>query len=300
MAESCDQETHYEREDGQCCKMCDPGTRMKLNTDCLDPSCEECESSEYMDTYTKDNVCKVQPYCDPNLNFLKQNNPSTKSRSICKCKPDHHCSSSFCDSCVRNKICQAGEKVKKNGTQNSDTECEPCPEGSFSSQNSSFTCQPWTECKSGYVESFTGTSSSDRICACNKTLIIIVVIVIMFLLLLGIVFVLYMARKRGSLNFTQTVHKCGLVFKDNNQQYVKDQLHTETEDEPEVEEQPNQPVEEVYPPQENQDEEEQIKLDASLKPGVSENGQPVIQDHSKSLLISQPETNLSDNYSMFM
>lgn len=48
-----------------------PGTRMKQNTDCKDPTCEQCGDLEYQDGYTKENKCKPQPICDTSKSQLK-------------------------------------------------------------------------------------------------------------------------------------------------------------------------------------------------------------------------------------
>lgn len=47
--------------------------------------------------------------------------------------------------------------------------------------------------------------------------------------------------------------------------------------------------------QPQEDTEDLLKLDPSLVPGISENGMPVIQDHSKSFLISETETEPESN-----
>lgn len=49
-----------------------------------------------------------------------------------------------------------------------------------------------------------------------------------------------------------------------------------------------QPAQPINQPQE--DTEDPLKHDNSLAPGVTENGMPVIQDQSKSLLLSEAET----------
>ncbi|MCJ8741849.1 hypothetical protein PDJAM_G00075580 [Pangasius djambal] len=242
VAESCDDETHYEK-DNKCCKKCEPGTRMMQNTGCEDPVCRECSDGEYQDGYTSGFRCKLQPYCDPNLNLQAQTQSKTKV-SLCVCIPDHHCASTDCSSCVRNTVCKAGEKVRKIGTQMSDTECERCPNGTFSDRESASTCKPWTECSSGSKEGVPGSSTSDRTCG-----------------------------KTGSISFVQKT--CTFLGIRNTPQPPQDNLDIET-------------AQPANLPQE--DTEDLLKLDGSLSPGISENGMPVIQDHSKSSLLSETET----------
>lgn len=53
----------------------------------------------------------------------------------------------------------------------------------------------------------------------------------------------------------------------------------------------NENIQEQQPRnQPQEDTEDLLKLETSLVPGISENGMPVIQDHSKSFLLSETET----------
>ncbi|XP_062871577.1 tumor necrosis factor receptor superfamily member 5 [Trichomycterus rosablanca] len=276
VVDSCDLETNYQK-DGQCCKMCGPGKRMKLNTDCKDPSCEECGDMEYQDGYTKENICKRQPFCDTNLNFKKQNSSSKTEISPCQCIPGHHCSSSYCDTCVKNTECKLGERVSENGTQTSDTECEPCPKDTFSSTTGAFTCQPWTECISVF-ESVSGSSTSDRTCRVRTDIIIGVFVGLLFLLALGVLFFWYKKVKMGSAALSKKAHECCEIF---GVGFNPKPLHDEAET-------LNEQLHQVNQPQE--DTEDLLRPDTPLTPGVSENGNPVSQDHSKSSILSQLET----------
>ncbi|KAI5095959.1 CD40 molecule, TNF receptor superfamily member 5 precursor [Silurus meridionalis] len=162
VAESCDSETHYIK-DGKCCKMCEPGKMMKETVNCEDPLCLDCADGEYQENYTKESLCKRQPRCDSNLNLQTPVRSKTQ-RSLCVCKPNHHCSSQSCDSCVKNRVCKAGERVSKPASENNDVECTPCPNGTFSEAESAAICKPWTLCDSGFKEVVPGTSTSDREC----------------------------------------------------------------------------------------------------------------------------------------
>ncbi|KAB5546512.1 hypothetical protein PHYPO_G00072950 [Pangasianodon hypophthalmus] len=274
VAESCDEETHYVK-DNKCCKKCEPGTRMLQNTDCEDPVCQECPDGEYQDGYTFAFRCNLQPYCDPNLNLRAQTQSKTELSS-CVCKPDHHCTSMNCGSCVRNTVCKAGEKVRKIGTRTTDTECERCPNGTFSDRESASTCKPWTECSSGSKEVVPGSHTSDRICEVQsqKLAIVIPVVVTGLLFVLGgLGYMLYRKGKTGSISFVQKT--CRFLGIRNTHQPPQDNVDIET-------------AQPANLPQE--DTEDLLKLDGSLSPGISENGMPVIQDNSKSSLLSETET----------
>ncbi|XP_026864125.2 tumor necrosis factor receptor superfamily member 5 isoform X1 [Electrophorus electricus] len=275
IVHSCDLKTHYAKDNNQCCKMCQPGTRMHQDMNCQDPICLNCEDGEYQDVYNKDTKCKEQPMCDPNLNFAKQTNPSKKKFMQCQCIPDHHCSTENCDTCVRNTVCQAGESIKKMGNQTSDTECEKCPDGTFSNTHSARTCQPWTECVSGFRESVQGSSTYDRSCEAttNVKAIVCSVVAGLFLVVLGTLLYCYRRGKRGAMDLEKKLQEqCGIFCKTlrNNQPFndvpLEDEMNQMQGNEPE------------------EDTEDQ------LKHGVSANGMPVRQDNSKASLISQPET----------
>ncbi|KAG7323247.1 hypothetical protein KOW79_012949 [Hemibagrus wyckioides] len=278
-AESCDTETQYMK-DNKCCMLCVPGTRMKF-PDCNDPVCEECEDGAYQENYNKDSQCKRQQICDRNLNLEKQLQ-SKKKYTPCKCIDDHHCASVDCVSCVKNTVCKAGEKMTRNGTQMSDRVCEACPIGTFSDHDSALTCQPWTECSSGFTEVAPGSSTSNRICEVNKRLTIItpVVIFIALVMLMAVgLCVVYKKGRTGSISFVQKLQTCCTKHT---------HTHIAAEDNVYIEKENGQEQQPRNQPQE--DTEDLLKLETSLVPGISENGLPVIQDHSKSFLFSETET----------
>uniref|UniRef100_A0A669DWG8 Uncharacterized protein n=1 Tax=Oreochromis niloticus TaxID=8128 RepID=A0A669DWG8_ORENI len=59
------------------CCMCSPATVMVAGADCEEPRCLPCLLYEYMDTPNRLTRCMVQPYCDPNKNFIYQNSSSS-------------------------------------------------------------------------------------------------------------------------------------------------------------------------------------------------------------------------------
>ncbi|KAM7405232.1 hypothetical protein PAMP_012508 [Pampus punctatissimus] len=160
----CDPITQYQL-DGQCCKKCDPGTSMALNSPCNEPYCKECGEKEYRDDYTIENKCERQPYCDPNSNFQVAKHMSKTKRTICMCKVGYHFSSEARITCVLNRKCEPGQEVRSKGNQTHDTVCQNCPEGTFSDEASlDGVCKKWTECSNGYHIKERGTAISDNIC----------------------------------------------------------------------------------------------------------------------------------------
>uniref|UniRef100_A0A8C8EHX7 TNFR-Cys domain-containing protein n=1 Tax=Oncorhynchus tshawytscha TaxID=74940 RepID=A0A8C8EHX7_ONCTS len=141
---SCDPETQYMK-NGVCCSMCGPGTKMlSSHSGCLDPHCMPCQEGEYQHAFTDKNLCKLQPYCDPNKNFEHSTNRNTTSLSPCKCKPGYHCSSEECLTCVPHTKCRPGEEVKSKGNPIHDTVCKACPLNMFSSDSSAESkCKLW-------------------------------------------------------------------------------------------------------------------------------------------------------------
>ncbi|KAJ0036331.1 hypothetical protein NQD34_005008 [Periophthalmus magnuspinnatus] len=158
----CDPETQYLL-NGQCCLKCKPGTSMQTNM-CTNPVCKECDENEYMDKYNTEPLCERQPYCDPNQNFEFPKSTSKTKRFTCLCREGFHCSSQTCLTCVAHTECEPGYGAKTTGGQTRDTQCEKCPDGTFSDAKSwNSTCKKMTECQSGY-DPQGGSSESDNLC----------------------------------------------------------------------------------------------------------------------------------------
>uniref|UniRef100_A0A4W5QQ39 TNFR-Cys domain-containing protein n=1 Tax=Hucho hucho TaxID=62062 RepID=A0A4W5QQ39_9TELE len=162
---SCDPETQYMK-NKVCCNMCGPGTKMlSSHSGCLDPHCMPCQEGEYQHAFTEKNLCKLQPYCDPNKNFEHSTNRNKTSLSPCKCKTGYHCSSEECLTCVPHTKCRPGEEVKSKGNPIHDTVCKACPLNMFSSESSAESkCKLWTVCESEFKTEAEGTATSDTVC----------------------------------------------------------------------------------------------------------------------------------------
>uniref|UniRef100_A0A2I3H601 CD40 molecule n=1 Tax=Nomascus leucogenys TaxID=61853 RepID=A0A2I3H601_NOMLE len=82
-------------------------------------------------------------------------------------KKARHCTSEACESCVLHRSCSPGFGVKQIATGVSDTICEPCPVGFFSSVSSAFEkCHPWTR-SPGSAESPGGDPHHLRVPVCH-------------------------------------------------------------------------------------------------------------------------------------
>ncbi|NP_001139126.1 tumor necrosis factor receptor superfamily member 5 precursor [Takifugu rubripes] len=193
----CDPITQY-LQDGECCKMCVPGTSMTSLGSCLEPQCQKCEDGEYQDKFTKESECRRQPYCDTNINFQQPVHDVT-IRTNCTCKDGFHCSSSDCITCVPHTACTPGYGVQSAGHHLQDTVCQKCPEGTFSANTSKTeVCQEWTECPPGQLLQ-AGTGESDNVCVGNlrQYTAVICVVTVFFLLVCSAVIYLLVVKSRG-------------------------------------------------------------------------------------------------------
>ncbi|XP_056589199.1 tumor necrosis factor receptor superfamily member 5 [Triplophysa dalaica] len=274
LVSACEIQTHYSK-DGKCCKMCGPGKRMLKDDRCEDPICQFCEDGEYQGGYTSETRCKLQPICDTNLNFRPQTKPIPKDRlSECQCKPGHYCTEDDdCSTCRKHKVCKAGEKVFKNGTSVSNTECEPCKSGTFSISDSSDICKEWTTCEYGYLEKTPGSVNSDRICEkdtpSNRGAILGGVGGLLLLLLSGLAIVIFFKKRP-------------LVLKKMSQEARKvEKLNPNGEKEP--------IIDQKFPQQPEEDEDEDTGP-VSPTSNITENGNFVTQEEGKHSICPSTET----------
>ncbi|KAK5924187.1 hypothetical protein CgunFtcFv8_001084 [Champsocephalus gunnari] len=192
----CDPLTQYADVNGDCCKMCGPGTRMSSSSLCQDPQCVECQDNQYQDKHTKNTKCDRQRYCDPNKNFQITDHKNKKERSTCLCQEGFHCSSAQCITCVPHTTCVPGEGALFRGNHTQDTVCQKCPEGTFSNGSSwAGPCKQWTECESGDHIQQSGTDVSDNICEGNRNHHILIGVIVLLVLLAALGVVLCLAYK---------------------------------------------------------------------------------------------------------
>ncbi|NWX43160.1 TNR1B factor, partial [Steatornis caripensis] len=156
----------YEEELNKCCSQCPPGQyKTESCSHSVDTKCSPCRPNTYTAIWNRSPQCfACSPPC--RKGFV-QNQTCTKSQDrICSCPPNEYCISKiyeYCKICKVHKKCGKGYRVSRRGTDSTDTECKPCPPGTFSHEESYDTsCIPHTVCKSVAVP---GNSMSDTVCS---------------------------------------------------------------------------------------------------------------------------------------
>ncbi|KFQ27322.1 PREDICTED: tumor necrosis factor receptor superfamily member 1B, partial [Merops nubicus] len=160
----------YEEGLNKCCSQCPPGHyKAESCSHTVDTRCSPCRPNTYTAIWNRSPQCfACSPPC--RKGFV-QNQTCTKSQDrICSCPPNEYCVSKIFESC---KICQVhkkcgkGFRVSRRGTDSTDTECKPCPHGTFSHKESYDTsCTPHTVCKSVAVP---GNNVNDTVCSDSGT-----------------------------------------------------------------------------------------------------------------------------------
>ncbi|KAM4610823.1 tumor necrosis factor receptor superfamily member 5 [Polymixia lowei] len=297
---SCDPQTQYESNDGQCCKKCGPGTRMPQSPyvlSCLDPQCVPCLNDEYQDTYTEKDKCELQPYCDPNKNFARPHEHKTK-RSSCVCVVGYHCSSKACLTCLPHTICEAGEMRRYRGNHTHDTVCEKCPPNTFSTGTSEDGgCKAWTACEPGYQMKTNGTATSDVICEKSQRVHTSVWIVIGIAVPAVVaILVFWCSRGNAKGNVKSCVESCLEVNKKPGVELVNAFPFT---DEHSLTSEAQSPQQEQTSktPEENEVEDEQTLI--SDDTGLTDNGNVVVQEDGKKEALSRQESTTQSLLSSF-
>ncbi|KAJ8258129.1 hypothetical protein GJAV_G00193470 [Gymnothorax javanicus] len=296
LGHACDPDTEYEK-DGVCCKMCGPGTRMNSQGPCEDPVCTPCGTQEYQSGYTRETKCELQPYCDPNLKFVRDGPLDPKRMVPCTCKSQHHCSSEECLNCVPNTACKPGEGVVKMAIGHSDTVCEVCRQGTFSNESSPVNeCRPWTKCDGKtHREKKSGTTTSDVECEEIPSNMAVKVIVPIFAVGILVAALIYYNRKDlGKLK------KClkKTPGEEDHERNIQPLIHVEEGLFPEkLIQHPAEPEDGTSDgrggelgPEENEETQPQAQ-------GVTDNNMPMRQEEGKEEHTSQPETDCLDHSS---
>ncbi|XP_072442150.1 tumor necrosis factor receptor superfamily member 5-like isoform X2 [Chiloscyllium punctatum] len=180
----------YEHE-GHCCSMCSPGfIVLKHCTELFGTTCKPCTAGEFMEHPNGLETCfKCKP-CDPELG-LEVKHPCIDTRNT-KCKPKngYYGREKNCQMAFKHKNCPPGEGVKEKGTHFKDTVCEACPEGTYSSNDSSTEpCVEWTQCeKHKQKQVRRGTSTSDTECEEESNLLIIIFLAVFTILVVLLFF----------------------------------------------------------------------------------------------------------------
>ncbi|KAF1647074.1 Tumor necrosis factor receptor superfamily member 1B, partial [Aptenodytes patagonicus] len=160
----------YEEGLNKCCSQCPPGQyKTESCSDRVDTKCSPCRPNTYTAIWNRSPQCfACSPPC--RKGFV-QNQTCTKSQDrICSCPPNEYCISKiyeYCKICKVHKKCGKGYRVSRRGTDSTDTECKPCPPGTFSHEESYDTsCIPHTVCKSVAIP---GNSMNDTVCSDSET-----------------------------------------------------------------------------------------------------------------------------------
>ncbi|XP_014112663.1 PREDICTED: tumor necrosis factor receptor superfamily member 1B [Pseudopodoces humilis] len=160
----------YDEELNKCCSQCPPGQyRTGSCSHTVDTKCSPCRPKTYTAIWNRSPQCfACSPPCRKGL---VQNQTCTRSQDrICSCPPHKYCVSKldgYCEVCRAHKKCGKGYRVSRRGTDSTDTECKPCPPGTFSPEESYNTsCTPHTRCESVAVP---GNSRNDTVCSDSGT-----------------------------------------------------------------------------------------------------------------------------------
>ncbi|KAK1201655.1 TNR1B factor, partial [Pygoscelis papua] len=160
----------YEEGLNKCCSQCPPGQyKTESCSHRVDTKCSPCRPNTYTAIWNRSPQCfACSPPC--RKGFV-QNQTCTKSQDrICSCPPNEYCISKiyeYCKICKVHKKCGKGYRVSRKGTDSTDTECKPCPPGTFSHEESYDTsCIPHTVCKSVAIP---GNSINDTVCSDSGT-----------------------------------------------------------------------------------------------------------------------------------
>ncbi|XP_078063324.1 tumor necrosis factor receptor superfamily member 5-like [Mustelus asterias] len=188
--------------DGECCSMCPPGTRVfKHCTRNVDATCKCCTDGEYTEQPNSFEKCLSCKVCDHELGLQVQYACTYTDNTICGPREGYFCIDRYCHMGRKHKTCPPGEGVKEKGTQFEDTVCEGCPEGTYSNNDSStHTCEKWTVCEEIKQKQVTlGTARTDTVCEEEKsrTVVIIAAVIVPVLLIIAGPVLLYLCKKKG-------------------------------------------------------------------------------------------------------
>ncbi|NXC47320.1 TNR1B factor, partial [Penelope pileata] len=156
----------YEERLNKCCSKCPPGQyKAKSCSHSVDTKCIPCRPNTYTAVWNRSPQCfACSPPCG--RGFVQNQTCTLSQDRICSCPPNEYCISKIyqsCQICKAHRKCGKGFRVSRRGTDSTDTECKPCPPGTFSDEESYDTsCMPHTVCKSVAVP---GNSMDDTVCS---------------------------------------------------------------------------------------------------------------------------------------
>uniref|UniRef100_A0A8D0E9Z4 TNF receptor superfamily member 11b n=1 Tax=Salvator merianae TaxID=96440 RepID=A0A8D0E9Z4_SALMN len=145
------------------CDQCPPGTYVKRHcTASLKTECVPCPDQHYTDEWNYNDECQYCNMVCKELQYEKVKCSSTQNR-VCECIEGWYLDLEFCVKCTE---CPPGFGVVQQGTSESDTVCERCPEGYFSNETSSkASCKKHTNCSELDLKIIRkGDATRDNVC----------------------------------------------------------------------------------------------------------------------------------------
>ncbi|XP_034729306.1 tumor necrosis factor receptor superfamily member 11B-like [Etheostoma cragini] len=146
------------------CDQCPPGTAVKRHCTADTPTeCQACPERHFAENWHWGDTCQYCTSVCKERQLVKQQCNSTHDQ-LCECAPGFHLVVEFC---ITHSTCPPGYGVTASGTPISDTACELCPAGHFSSGDSSTEpCQRHRNCSDLGLKTLRwGTSTSDSLCS---------------------------------------------------------------------------------------------------------------------------------------
>ncbi|CAL8289583.1 unnamed protein product [Merluccius merluccius] len=146
------------------CDQCPPGTAVKQHCTLDTPTlCQPCPEKHYAENWHWRDTCQYCTSVCKERQLVKQQCNSTHDQ-LCECAPGFHLVVEFC---IIDSTCPHGYGVVALGTPESDTVCERCPPGHFSSRSSpTEPCWAHRNCSAlGLKLLRAGSTSSDSICS---------------------------------------------------------------------------------------------------------------------------------------
>ncbi|XP_010878719.2 tumor necrosis factor receptor superfamily member 11B [Esox lucius] len=149
------------------CDQCPPGTAVLTHCTASSPTaCSPCPARSFSEHWHWGDSCQFCTAVCKERQLVRRECNSTHDQ-LCECVPGHHLLVEFC---VKHTACQPGYGVIAPGTPDSDTVCEACPRGHFSSRlSASEPCVPHRNCSElGWKMLRQGTPTQDTLCE-NKS-----------------------------------------------------------------------------------------------------------------------------------
>ncbi|XP_042334675.1 tumor necrosis factor receptor superfamily member 14 [Sceloporus undulatus] len=188
----------------ECCPKCGAGFRVSKNcTINSSTSCVPCSEGTYTDHPNGLTECFRCRVCDTGAHLRVNEKCTYMQNAVCGCNPGYFCnhwSETSCEICIKHAVSPPGYKVTQAGTETSNTKFVPCPYGTFSEAEMSFSCEDWTNCsKEGLIEVQAGSASSNAVCdqkPPNVVLLTTIPVAVLLFLAFGIALIILWRRRK--------------------------------------------------------------------------------------------------------